>query len=44
MARLLGNTRRRINWGFWIALAVVVAFVGSATTWLSPVFARLFGG
>lgn len=35
MARLLGNTRRRVNWALWIGLFVLIVILLSAVAWLT---------
>ncbi len=41
MARLLGNTRRQINWVLWIGLLVaLIAFAGAAV-WLTTALVPL---
>ena len=41
MARLIGNTRRRISWMFWVTLAVVLAMFGGAAVWLSTFLSHI---
>jgi type III secretory pathway component EscS len=43
MARLLGTTRRRVNWAFWISLLIVLAILAVAGTWLAGVLTHLAG-
>ncbi len=35
VARLLGNTRRRINWVLWIGLFVLLVILLGAAAWLT---------
>ena len=41
MARLLGSTRRRVNWAFWISLFIVLAILGAAGAWFAALVTHL---
>jgi len=41
MARLIGNTRRGINWLLWATVAAVLAIFGGAAAWLSTYLSHL---
>jgi hypothetical protein len=41
MARLIGNTRRGINWLLWTTVAVVLAIFAGAAAWLSTYLGQL---
>ncbi|HVB96128.1 MAG TPA: hypothetical protein VNG11_00210 [Chloroflexota bacterium] len=43
MARLLGNTRRRVNWLAWGIIAAVLAGLTLAAGWLGPALAHFPG-
>ena len=35
MARLLGNTRRRVNWVVWVGLLIALVILSGAALWLA---------
>jgi zinc transporter ZupT len=43
VARLLGNTRRRVNWFIWGLIVIVLAILATVATWFGPALTRLAG-
>ena len=35
MARLLGSTRRRVNWVLWVGLLIALVILSGAAVWLA---------